>query len=882
MAIERWWYVLRQRVRGILHGSALDQELDEELRDHVDRQTEANMARGMTPATARTAALRAMGGLQQRKEEARRTRRLGLLDDLGRDVRDARRMLRRSPGFAAAAIGVLALAIGAGTTMFSIVNGVLFRSLPFPDAEELHVLSSANFPGALGRPPGLNEAQYLRVRDHARLVAGAGIITGGTANLTGSGEPQRLATARVTPSLFTTLQVAPLLGRTFAPDEDQPGKDRVVVVGERFWRDSLGGRGDVVGVRLTLDGVSHEVIGVIADGAMPSAMTFPAPDAVAWLPLEIRVTPGRSLSRPVIARLRSGVTAAQAHAELESLTRPANAQATGDRAWRTEVRPLKDLLVGNADRPLLLLSGVAGFVLLIACANVANLFLLRTARRRQELALRTALGASRSRIVQHLVVESLVVSTIGGALGALLAAWTVPILQRLAPPGVIPRTETVTLDLSVLTFTCVLSVVSGLLIALWPAVQTTSPKRGLVDSSRTFTGRHQRLSGVLVVSEIALALVLSAGAGLMLTSFLQLRAVDSGFQPDGVTTMTVELPGARYGTLGQIRAFHEDTLSRLRGIPGVSTAGTINWLPLGEMLLRGDFTVEGRAVADGYFADKLAVSPGYFAAMGIRVIGGRDFRAEDRETAADVVIISESVAREIWPGEDPIGRRLSVWSGAPTWQTVVGIVDDVKQGGPAGASHAALYQPIAQMTRAGLLTRATFVARSSASLAAVAAAMRAAVRAVDPDQPILSIAPMTDLISRHTALARFQARTFGVVAMFALTLIVVGVYGVLAYAVNERRREIAIRMALGASGRDVSSIVAVRTLALTGAGVAIGLSGALALAGTLRQFLFELSPTDPATFAVVTATVAAAALAASVIPAWRVARTDPATVLRAE
>jgi putative ABC transport system permease protein len=884
MSIERWLYVLRQRLRSLVAGHRLDRELDDELRDHIDRQIDVNIASGMSPAAARTAALRAMGGLQQRKEEARRTRGLGFVEDVGRDARYALRMLRRNRGFSAAAIGVLALAIGTSTTMFSIVNGVLFRPLPFPDAGRLYVLSSANFPGIFGRPPGLSEEQYLRVREKTRMFESVGTFTGGTANLTGQGDPIRIAAARVTPSFFAVLQAAPALGRTFRPDEDQPGRDHVVVVGERLWRDHLGSRPDIVGARLTLDGVSHEVIGVLAEGAMPSALTFPGPDAVVWLPLEIRVTPGRSLSNPVVGRLAPDVTPAQAQSELESLTRPADAVASTGQPWRTAVLPLKELLVGNADRPLAILSGVAGFVLLIACANVANLFLLRAMRRRQELAVRVALGASRTRVIRHLLVESLVVSTLGGVFGALLAFWTVPTLQQFAPPGLIPRTETIAIDLVVLGFTCAVSMLSGLLIAIWPALQATDPGRGLVETGRTLTTRHQRLSGALVISEIALALVLSVGAALLLTSFLQLRAVDSGFRPDQVTTMTVDLPAARYGSLAGVHEFYEQTLSHLREVPGVSNVAAINWLPLGLILLRGDFTIEdGRSLPEGYGADKLSVSPGYFATMGIRVIGGRDFTNQDRENTQDVVIVSRSVARDVWPGENVIGRRIAVWGGANArWQTIVGVVDDVRQQGPAGAPHPALYQPFRQVTRQPFLTHATFVARVSGDAAAVAAAMRASVRRVDADQPILSITPMTDLIARQTALSRFQARAFGALAVFALTLTIVGVYGVLAYAVSQRRREIAIRMALGASGRDVSSMVLGRTLVLTSAGVTIGLGCALALAGTLRQFLFELSPTDPTTFVVVTATVAAAALAASAVPAWRATRIEPAEALRAE
>jgi putative ABC transport system permease protein len=487
-------------------------------------------------------------------------------------------------------------------------------------------------------------------------------------------------------------------------------------------------------------------------------------------------------------------------------------------------------------------------------------------------------------MVRQLLVESLVVSALGGGLGTCCAFWGVPAIQRFAPAGLIPRTETITLDLRVLGFTCLVSVVAGVLIALWPALQSTQARRVLVDNTRTQTVRHQRLSAVLVVSEIALALVLSAGAALMLTSFLRLRAVDSGFQPDNVMTMTVELPAARYGSVARIHEFYEQTLSQLRSIPGLSSVGVVNWLPIGMMLLRGDFDIEdGRRLPSDYLADKLSVTNGYFAAMGISVIGGRDFTSEDRKNSQPVVVVSRSVARDIFPGENALGRRISVWGGStPVWQTIVGIVEDVRQQGPAGDRHPALYQPYTQLDRAFVLTHATFVARASGDAEAVPPAMRASVRSVDPDQPILSIVPMSELIARRTALSSFQARTFGIVAVFALTLTIVGVYGVLAYAVSQRRREIAIRMALGAAAQSVSSLVLTRTLLLTVTGVALGLAGALALAGTLRQFLFELSPTDPKTFALVTMTVAAAALAAAAIPTWRATRVDPAEALRLE
>jgi putative ABC transport system permease protein len=554
---------------------------------------------------------------------------------------------------------------------------------------------------------------------------------------------------------------------------------------------------------------------------------------------------------------------------------------------KADVLPLKELFIGSSRRPLLIFAGVVGFVLLVACTSIANLFLLRTANRRRELSVRAALGASRRRIARQLVVESLVVSLAGGAGGLLLAVLAVPSLVALAPPGLLPRAEAIRVDVVVLGFALALAATVGIVAALGPALQATRLHRPALGPGRTMTFRHQRLSGALVVAEIALTLVLAMGAALFAGSFLRLRSVDAGFRPDRVMTMTVELPSAAYAATSEMQAFHAQVLARLGEAPGAARAAVVNFLPFGPGLITGDFQVappdrapEGASLS----ADKLAVSPGYFGTMGIRLLRGRDFTSEDRTGGPGVVIISESVANRVWPGHDPLGRRLSVWGQPdnPQWLTIVGVVDDVRQQRLARAGRPALYQPYTQVTRPFLLRQATFVVRAAGDTAATAAALRAAVRHVDRDQPILFMASMDDMVSVQTALPRFQARVVGVLAIAALVLTLVGVYGVLSSAVTERRREMAIRLAIGARPGNVSRLVIGRSLALTAAGTAIGLAGALALTRTLRQFLFEISPTDPATFAVVTIAVVVAATAAAALPAWRATRVDPIEALRAE
>jgi predicted permease len=530
---------------------------------------------------------------------------------------------------------------------------------------------------------------------------------------------------------------------------------------------------------------------------------------------------------------------------------------------------------------LLVLAGNVVFVLLIACLNAANLFFIRGAERERELAVRAALGAGRRRLLQQLFVESISMATAAAVLGLLLAAVAVPSILALAPPGTIPRVDLVHIDGVVLLFTAGLGALTAVCFGLLPALRATVQRPWTASPSRSVSAPHGRLQAVLVVAEIALSVVLLAGAGLMLKSFLQLRAVDTGFSTEGVLTATVDLPEGSYAKAPEIQRFYGDVLARLRALDGVQSAGSVNWLPFGDMTISGDFTLEGRTTPRGFNVDKPAVSANYFRAMGIRLRAGREFADADGPSAPPVAIVSRSAAESFWPGEDPIGQRLTLWRSQP-WMTVVGVVDDVRQYTLMQDRSRAVYQPYGQVGGGLFLRRVTVVVRATADLAAVAPAIRTAFRGADPNLPVPSVVPMDDIVFAQVASPAFQARVLTMFAGAALLLTIVGIYGVLAYSVSQRTREFGIRMALGAGAIGVVRGVAVRTLALAAGGVLIGVAGALAATRVLQRQLFGVTPTDPATFAAVIALIVAAALAAAVVPAWRASRVDPTVVLRAE
>ncbi len=878
MRLEHWFYTIPLRLRSLLRRSQMERELEEELQLHLEQKVEQGIAAGKTPDEARYAALRDMQGIEQRKEECRDARRVNWLEDLLQDLRYAVRILVKNPGFTMVAALVLALGIGANSAVFTIVNAVLLQPLPFTEPNRLFLISYTPKNDAFV-PMGtaMSDRDYIDFRRQDRVFESLCSFGQDPVTLTGAGDPVVVSALDVTPDFLEVLRVRPAIGRAFLPEGQTD--TNVVLLSDRLWRSRFGGDPTIPGKAIILDGVSFTIAGV-----MPPSFAFQ--DAELWKRIEIELRPHNSFMRPVIGRLKPGVPARQADAELQAFAaqRP---RGKGENGFIARILPLKELFVADVRKLLLIFSGAVAFVFLIACANFANLLLIRGASRQQEIAIRAALGASRWRLVRQLLAESTLLSLAGGALGILLSIAGAKVLLALLPTGKIPRVEDVHMDIWVLAFTLALSLFTGLVFGLAPALKATRRelRQAVNEGGRSLTGRHERLRGALVTVEIALALVLLTGAGLLVRSFLQMRSVNPGFRPENILAATVELPDSRYPTAAKMRALDEQVLASLAVLPGAASVAAVNWIPLKREFVRGDFQLEdGRHVPRGFIVDKPAVSAGYFRTMGIRLLSGREFTARDNSAAPGVVIISESVARQLWPGGDAIGQRISMEDNAKPgdWLTIIGIVSDVKQLSLTDTPSASVYQPYLQLDRAFFLNHMNFVVQTTANPTAIASGIRAVIHHADPELPTQSISTMEEIISDRITEAHSQTRLLGMFSMIALLLAAVGIYGVLASAVAERTHEIGIRMAMGARQEDVLWLVLRRTLALAGSGVLIGTLGALAVTRVLGKLLFEVKPADPPTFLAVTGLLVLVALLSAWIPARRATRVHPLVALRHE
>ncbi|MBV9772851.1 MAG: ABC transporter permease [Gemmatimonadetes bacterium] len=806
------------------------------------------------------------------------------MDTLLQDLRYTLRTLGRSPGFVGMAVLALALGIGGNTAVFSVVYTLLYRPFPFADADRLAVVWDNN--AREGREYGeLTPAHVGALREGARSFAGVAAYDLAGYTLTGAGEPEQVEGQTVDPSFFPLLGVRPALGRGFLPGEDRVGAPAVAVLGHDFWQRHFAGNPGVVGRTVMLDGVGTTVVGVL-----PADFRFPGHGDV-WTPLVLPDSlwqSRRAHSLRLVAKLRPGVPITAARAEVDALSRDLERRfPDAEQGWRMSVHPLNEGLFQGPIRPILLvLLGAVGFVLLIACADVANLLLVRASVRQREVAVRVAMGASRWRLVRQLLTESLVLALLGGALGALLGVWGVDALRLAFPPGfreLVPQIAHLAVDRHALAYTALASLVTGLLFGLVPALQASRPDLSAVikEGERGSTGgtRSGRLRTALVVGEVALALVLVTGTGLMVRSFLHQTEANPGFRPERTLTFWLALPSARYADAGKILAFQDALIGRLSALPGVASVGTVDPLPLTGEGKQLRFTVEGLAVptpADTPSANLRLVSPDYFRAIGIPLLRGRAFTAADREGAPPVAVVSRGMAEQFWPGRSPLGRRLRMPRGES--REVVGVVDDVADWRLGKHSRAYLYLPYAQAPS----QRIGVVVRTTGDPLAVGAAARRAVYALDPDQPVYGMRGMDRVVSDALFIQRVNAAMLGVLAVVALLLAMVGVYGVMAYTIARRTHEIGIRMALGASARDVLRQVVGEGMRPVLLGMAIGVVGALAVGRLLASLLWEVGGTDPATFAAVPLLLAATALLACWLPARHATRVDPMIALRGE
>jgi len=800
------------------------------------------------------------------------------MQTLWQDLRYAARTLRKQPGFTVVAVLVLALGMGATTAIFSVVDAVLLKPLPFKNPERL-VMVWETSPRSGNRTNVVNSWNFLQWQERSRSFERIAAFMQVPANITSGGEPQQVTGVSVTADFFPILGVAPALGRTFLPEEDRPGGDMAVVLSYGLWQQMFGGS-SVLGRTIRINEASCTIIGV-----MPRGFAFPNYKAELWT--AARLDPARALrdgrNYSTVARLQPGVTLAQAQAEMGNIAAKLGEEhPERDAKWGANVVALKEQAVGQVQTALLVLLGAVGFVLLIACANVASLLLIRATGRRREIAVRAALGARRSRIIRLLLAESLLLATAGGALGFLTAGWGVHAILILIPSGVpLPRIQEIGADSRVLGFGLLLSIVTGILFGLAPAWQMSD-----IDISEAFkrsTSFRLRLthSRFLVSAEVALSLLLLVGAGLTIRSFARLESVHPGFQPEHVLTMRLLLSPSKYFENYRGSTFIEEIRTRVEKLPGVEAAGFVHLLPLsGLRSATGFFRGDQPAPPPGTFpvADISVITPGYFHTMAIPVLKGRDFELRDRPGTAAVAIINRTLANRFYPNEDPIGQPLSIqWSGANPRQ-IVGIVGDIRHNALDSEPLPTIFLPSAQNPN----VFASLVVRTSSDPVPLAASIQAEIHAIDKDQPVADIRTMDDVLSDSVARPRFQSTLLGLFSGLSLVLTLVGIYAVMSYSVTGQTHEIGIRMALGAQPADVLKLVLREAMILTAAGLIAGLGAAFALTRYLSSLLYGITATDPGTFTGVVVLVAAVALAAAYIPARRATNIDPMKALRYE
>jgi putative ABC transport system permease protein len=877
-----WFNIFIARLRALFRRESILQDIEEEQRIHLEMVTEENLKRGLPPDEARAVALKSFGNPGRSTELGYDVRGGGWLEDAWQDMCYGVRMLRKQSGFTLIAVLTLALGIGANTAIFSIVNALLLRPLPFPDADRLVWVEEVS------KQTNTSQAawggHFLAWQEQSQTLADIAQIDSATWPLTSAGEPERVEVGRIPASFLPMLGVQPLIsGRNFTAAEDSPGDTRVAILSHGLWQRRFGSAQDIVGRSITLNEANFTVIGVL-----PANFRFFYRYDV-WVPLALdpqaELAGEKRSFQSTVARLKPSVSLEQAQMELDTLlqryemTRPEGMSRIDS---RTRLVPLQEHFLGERRRPLLLLLGAVMLVLLIACANVVNLMLARAVTRQRELAIRAALGAGRLRLVRQMLTECLLLAVAGGAAGLLLAYWLTGLLGSLNSPdtfGELGRLAVITIDWRVLGFSLLISLVAGLLCGFLPALQLSRPDlSGSLKEGGRGSGFHsRRLRSALMVSEVALAIVLLIGAGLLIRSFVKLLDVNPGYRAENLLTARLVLP-PRYRNNPQRVQFYEQLLQRLAVLPGVTSVGATSHLPLTGYNMGSTLRVEGRLPQPGEQepgAPVARVNPDYFRTMGISLRAGRLFSDGDTESAPSVALLSETLARKLFPSDDPLGKRLAVGG---LNATIIGVVSDIRYTGLDGEVEQAVYLTYRQLPRSGM----ALVLRSTMEPSSLTPALRNALQEIDPALPVYDVMTMNERLSNSVAARRFNLVLLGSFAALALLLAGVGVYGVISYIVTGRTHEIGIRMALGAQSTDVLGLFIKQGMALVLLGVGLGLLGAFALTRLMTNLLFEVGANDPLTFVGVALLLSLIALLACYLPARRATKVDPLVALRYE
>lgn len=906
-----------RRVGGLVGRDRRDREMAEELESHLLMHIDDNRRSGMSPEEARRQALVKLGGVERVKEEHRDQRGFPAVEATLKDLRFALRMMRRSPGFSAVVLATLAIGIGANTVMFSVVNTLLIRPLPYGDPERLMFVQTVE--ADTRQPSATSPPDFYTYRERNRTLEYLDSFYTRSMNLTGGREPERIPTLVVSSGFLAALGIQPALGRGFARRDEEWGSHRVAILSDGLWQRRFGADPEILGQRITLNGEPYVVVGVL-----PPAFSFLALDSQLYVPMAWEVGDNQNSHSnyflSTIGRLAPGVTREQAASDLNRLSDAIIAEQSVNQGTAIAVTPLQDVLVQDVRRAVLVLLAAVAFVLLISCANLANLLLARASVRQREIAVRLAIGATRGRLLRQFLMESLVLSLTGGAIGLGLAYLSTDALN-LVSQRLLPRAEAIRVDPAVLTFTFAVAVATGILLGLTPASHTRSSEmaQGLKEGTRSSSdaGGRRRVRTALVVAQVALSLVLLIGAGLMVKSMYRLLHVDAGFQTAGVLTMQINLPALKYvdqqlerqlSPKAYTRAirFFDDVIDRVRSVPGARAAGVINGLPLMGEVWGKRVTFFDRPLpkdVEGLSPIQYRVVSGdYFRALAIRILSGRAFTDRDTQEAPKVVIVNREMVRRYYGDRDPVGKLLSVnppialLPGSvieeatragipldgyePAKFTVVGVADDVLYGGLSRSPLPLVYAPYAQGSEGS--TNMFLVIRTDGDPLALVGAIREQIAQVDREQPIAGIQTMDARVAASVAQQRMQMNLLGAFAAMAILLAAIGIYGVMSYAVTQRAHEIGIRFALGAARRDVMALVLRQGLTMVSIGVALGLAGALLTTRVLRALLFGVSSTDPSVFAAIVVVVVVTAWVAAYLPARRAAGLDPVATLRGE